>query len=45
MEEQKDTPPLHGPVQNWGLEDDEIGYAISSAATRRSRSQAISFKL
>jgi short-subunit dehydrogenase len=27
----------HGPVHNWALEDEEIGYAISSAASRRQR--------
>ena len=27
----------HGPIQNWGLEDDVVGYAISSAAMRRER--------
>lgn len=27
----------HGPVHNWGLADDETGYAISSAAARRQR--------
>ncbi len=27
----------HGPVQNWGLADDEIGYAGASAAQRRER--------
>lgn len=27
----------HGPIQNWGLADDEAGYAGSSAATRRER--------
>ncbi len=27
----------HGPVHNWGLEDDVAGYAPSSAATRRDR--------
>ncbi|WP_428311810.1 SDR family NAD(P)-dependent oxidoreductase [Hydrocarboniphaga sp.] len=27
----------HGPVQNWGLADDAVGYAISSAAQRRER--------
>jgi short-subunit dehydrogenase len=27
----------HGPVHNWGLQDDEAGYAISSAAQRRER--------
>jgi hypothetical protein len=26
-----------GPVHNWGLSDDETGYAISSAAARRQR--------
>ena len=27
----------HGPVHNWGLADDEAGYAVSSAAARRQR--------
>lgn len=27
----------HGPVHNWGLADDEIGHAISSAVDRRKR--------
>lgn len=27
----------HGPVQNWGLADDEVGYAGLSAAQRRGR--------
>lgn len=27
----------HGPIQNWGLADDEAGYAPSSAAARRER--------
>jgi len=27
----------HGPVQNWGLEDDEPGYALLSASDRRKR--------
>ncbi|WP_317928991.1 SDR family NAD(P)-dependent oxidoreductase [Halioxenophilus sp. WMMB6] len=31
----------HGPVHNWGLEDDAAGYAPSSAAARRSRIEAI----
>ncbi len=31
----------HGPVQNWGLADDEIGYAPMSAAARRQRTLAI----
>ena len=31
----------HGPVHNWGLEDDVAGYAPSSAATRRARILAI----
>ena len=26
-----------GPVHNWGLTDDEIGYALTSAAARRAR--------
>lgn len=31
----------HGPIQNWGLADDEAGYAGSSAAARRQRVLAI----
>ena len=31
----------YGPVQNWGLEDDDAGYAPMSAATRRKRTIAI----
>ena len=31
----------HGPVHNWGLADEEVGYAISSAADRRNRIQAL----
>ena len=31
----------HGPIQNWGLEDDEAGYALVSAADRRKRVIAI----
>ena len=31
----------HGPVHNWGLADEEVGYAITSAATRRARVLAI----
>ena len=31
----------HGPVHNWGLADDVVGYAPSSASTRRSRILAI----
>jgi short-subunit dehydrogenase len=31
----------HGPVQNWGLEDDDPGYAPMSAASRRKRTLAI----
>jgi short-subunit dehydrogenase len=31
----------HGPVQNWGLADDEVGYAGTSAAQRRQRILAI----
>lgn len=27
----------NGPIQNWGLQDDEVGYAITSAAQRRAR--------
>jgi len=30
----------HGPIQNWGLADDEAGYAGSSAAARRQRIEA-----
>lgn len=30
-----------GPVQNWGLADDEVGYAVTSAAQRRARILAI----
>jgi hypothetical protein len=26
-----------GPVHNWGLRDDEVGYAPNSAAMRRER--------
>jgi uncharacterized protein len=32
----------HGPVYNWGLADDEAGYAGSSAAARRQRILSIS---
>lgn len=32
----------HGPIQNWGLADDEAGYAPNSAAARRQRIQALS---
>ncbi len=32
----------HGPVHNWGLADDEAGYAGSSAAARRQRVVSIS---
>jgi uncharacterized protein len=32
----------HGPVHNWGLQDDEVGYAISAAAARRARVLAVS---
>ncbi|HEY8384812.1 MAG TPA: SDR family NAD(P)-dependent oxidoreductase [Porticoccaceae bacterium] len=32
----------HGPVHNWGLEDDQSGYASSSAAARRERVLALS---
>jgi len=31
----------HGPVHNWGLQDDEVGYAISAAAARRARVLAV----
>jgi short-subunit dehydrogenase len=31
----------HGPVQNWGLEDDDPGYAPMSAANRRKRTLAV----
>lgn len=31
----------NGPIKNWGLEDDEAGYAGTSAAQRRARVQAI----
>ena len=31
----------HSPVHNWGLADEEVGYAISSAADRRNRIQAL----
>jgi short-subunit dehydrogenase len=31
----------HGPVQNWGLEDDDPGYALLSAAVRRKRTVAV----
>jgi short-subunit dehydrogenase len=31
----------HGPVHNWGLADDVVGYAPSSASARRSRILAI----
>jgi uncharacterized protein len=31
----------HGPVHNWGLADDEVGFATSSAADRRKRVQAL----
>jgi len=31
----------HGPVQNWGLSDDDPGYAGTSAAARRQRILAI----
>ena len=30
-----------GPIQNWGLEDDEAGYAVLSAGDRRKRVLAI----
>jgi short-subunit dehydrogenase len=32
----------HGPVHNWGLADDDAGYAGSSAAARRQRVVSIS---
>jgi len=32
----------HGPVHNWGLEDEEAGYAGLSAAARRKRVMSIS---
>lgn len=31
----------HGPVHNWGLADDEPGYAVTSAAGRRERVLAV----
>jgi uncharacterized protein len=31
----------HGPIQNWGLEDDVAGYALLSASARRSRAVAL----
>ena len=31
----------HGPIQNWGLADDEAGWATISAADRRRRIEAI----
>ena len=31
----------HGPILNWGLRDDEAGYAILSAASRRQRVLAV----
>jgi short-subunit dehydrogenase len=31
----------HGPVHNWGLQDDEQGYAPSSAAARRARVEMV----
>jgi short-subunit dehydrogenase len=30
-----------GPIQNWGLEDSDPGYAVTSAADRRKRTLAI----
>lgn len=30
-----------GPVHNWGLPDDQAGYAPNSAAARRERIQAV----
>lgn len=35
----------HGPVHNWGLADDETGYAGASAAARRQRIVAISSRM
>ncbi len=32
----------HGPVHNWGLADDESGYALTSAAARRQRVETLS---
>ena len=32
----------HGPVHNWGQQDDEVGYAPNSPAVRRARTIAIS---
>lgn len=32
----------HGPIQNWGLKDDEPGYASASAADRRKRTLSLS---
>jgi hypothetical protein len=31
----------HGPVHNWGLQDDVRGYAPNSAAERRARVLAV----
>ena len=31
----------YGPVQNWGLEDDIAGYALTSASDRRKRALAV----
>ncbi len=31
----------HGPVHNWGQEDDQAGYASNSAAARRARILAV----
>lgn len=31
----------HGPIQNWGLTDDEAGYAVLSASDRRKRVLAV----
>lgn len=31
----------YGPIQNWGLEDEEPGYAMVSAANRRKRALAV----
>ena len=31
----------HGPVSNWGQQDDEVGYATNSAAARRTRVESV----
>jgi uncharacterized protein len=31
----------HGPIQNWGLEDDDAGYAVLCASERRKRVLAV----